>query len=362
VEKLLLIDDQPENLENLKDLLEMEGYNVLMAENGTKGIGLALEEIPDLIISDIEMPDMLGFDVYEILKNEPSTFAIPFLFLSGRSDPNSIRQGMELGADDFITKPFKLKTVLNAVRSRLDKYSNFKKFYDSKIDQLQYAIVYSLPHEMRTPLNSILGFSELINTSIDDMEKDEIKLMAENIHNSGKRLMKIINKFNFYTRLNSLKSVDFLSSMDNPISVDNIIREVATQISKNHDRSSDLELNLKPIKYKILEEHIYQLVEEVVDNAFKFSQNSKKVKISSSFMDEILIIEIFNEGQGISQEFVNSVAAFVQFERSDFEQQGVGLGLAIVKKICEIYNGKLTLKGEPGINAIVKIELPQNSN
>lgn len=362
MEKILIIDDQQENLENLKDFLTMENYLIVQAENGTEGIQMAIQENPDLIICDIEMPDMLGFDVYEVLKNEPSTFAIPFLFLSARSDPASMRKGMELGADDFIAKPFKLKTVLNAVRSRLDKYSTFKKFYDSKINQLQYTIAYSLPHEMRTPLNSILGFSELIKSSVDEMEKDEIKLMAESIHNSGKRLMNIINKFNYYVKVNSLKKEDFIDSIEKPIAVDKIVNDISLIVAEKHNRKDDLLLNLDNLKYKISEEHLNTLIEELVDNAFKFSNNSQKVKVSFFEENNVLAIHIENEGVGISREFINKVDAFVQFERSEYEQQGIGLGLATAKKICELYDGKLSLSGEIGVSAIAKIKLPLNQD
>lgn len=119
--KLLIIDDQELNVQLMHDLLEDAGYEVLSANDGTTGIEIARKEQPDLIICDISMPIVSGYAVLESLRENPTTASIPFVFLTAHTDPSSWRQGMELGADDYLTKPFNRKQLLAAVRARLDR-------------------------------------------------------------------------------------------------------------------------------------------------------------------------------------------------------------------------------------------------
>jgi CheY-like chemotaxis protein len=119
--KLLIIDDQELNVQLMHDLLEDAGYEVLSASDGTTGIEIARNEQPDLIICDISMPIVSGYAVLESLRENPATASIPFVFLTAHTDPGSWRQGMELGADDYLSKPFNRKQLLAAVRARLDR-------------------------------------------------------------------------------------------------------------------------------------------------------------------------------------------------------------------------------------------------
>ncbi|MBC7811592.1 MAG: response regulator [Burkholderiales bacterium] len=119
--RLLIIDDQELNVQLMHDLLEDAGYEVLSAVDGTTGIQIARTQQPDMIICDISMPIVSGYVVLETLRENPITASIPFVFLTAHTDPSSWREGMELGADDYLTKPFNRKQLLAAVRARLDR-------------------------------------------------------------------------------------------------------------------------------------------------------------------------------------------------------------------------------------------------
>lgn len=134
---LILEDDDGVRLP-LVDLLEANNYNVIAAENGKKGLEAAKNEEPDLIISDIMMPEMNGYEVFEALQNDPLTAIIPFIFLSAKTDPADVREGLGLGADDYLTKPFETQTLLDAVRTRLDKYKKISEAALSAEDNPDY--------------------------------------------------------------------------------------------------------------------------------------------------------------------------------------------------------------------------------
>ncbi|MFD1096288.1 response regulator [Salegentibacter chungangensis] len=123
MKSILLIEDDNTLRENIKELLELKGYRVYDAPNGEKGVENTLRYLPDLIICDILMPVMDGYEVYEILNNNKKTRQIPFIFLSAKSNPEDVRKGMNLGADDYLTKPFKEEDLISSIESRLAKYA-----------------------------------------------------------------------------------------------------------------------------------------------------------------------------------------------------------------------------------------------
>ncbi|NWJ48793.1 MAG: response regulator transcription factor [Chloroflexi bacterium] len=152
--KILVIDDELEILTNLVYLLEAEGYEVLSAQNGTTGINLAKQFQPALIISDIMMPGISGYQVLESLRKDPATLTIPFVFLSAKSTHDDIRHGMQLGAEDYISKPFSQDELLEAVRVRLERHASLKS-----------SILMSVSSELLTAANSI---KQLISTIQDE--------------------------------------------------------------------------------------------------------------------------------------------------------------------------------------------------
>jgi CheY-like chemotaxis protein len=118
---ILVIDDNKDIRENTAEMLELAGYKTLMAENGRKGVELALQENPSLIICDIMMPELDGYGVLHLIRKNPQTENIPLIFLTAKGDRNDLRKGMALGADDYIPKPYEERELLNAVNTGLKK-------------------------------------------------------------------------------------------------------------------------------------------------------------------------------------------------------------------------------------------------
>jgi DNA-binding response OmpR family regulator len=134
---ILIIEDNADVRENAAEILELSNYNVLTAENGKTGVELALEKHPDLIVCDIMMPVLDGYGVLHLLSKHKETSAIPFIFLTAKSEKNDVRKGMELGADDYLTKPFDGIELLNAVETRLKKAEQVKQTYTAEIKKLK---------------------------------------------------------------------------------------------------------------------------------------------------------------------------------------------------------------------------------
>ena len=124
MENILLIEDNEALRENTAEILSLANYNVTTAENGKIGVEKAIATPPDLIICDIMMPVLDGYGVFQIISKNPDLFHIPFIFLSAKSERTDLRKGMEMGADDYITKPFSDSELINAIRTRLEKMKN----------------------------------------------------------------------------------------------------------------------------------------------------------------------------------------------------------------------------------------------
>lgn len=137
MKNILLIEDNQIIRENTAEILEMTGYAVKTAENGKTGVQMALENKPDLVICDIMMPELDGYGVLHIFNKNPQLAGVPFIFLTAKSERSDFRKGMELGADDYLTKPFEELELLNAVEGRLNRFQNLKPDYDLQKDGLE---------------------------------------------------------------------------------------------------------------------------------------------------------------------------------------------------------------------------------
>ena len=133
---ILLIEDNADMRENTAEILELASYRVLKAENGRRGVEIARKDKPDLVLCDIMMPELDGYSVLHLLGKNPDTAELPFIFLSAKAERGDVRKGMELGADDYLTKPFEESELLNAVEGRLKRSELFRKGFDTGLDGL----------------------------------------------------------------------------------------------------------------------------------------------------------------------------------------------------------------------------------
>lgn len=343
---VLLADDDKLIIEILTDALELKGYNVLQATNGVEALDKLKHFHPDIIVCDIAMPKLDGYEVLAEAKKNVDTFNIPFIFLTALE--SKVREGMNLGADDFLAKPISIEVLVAAIESHLSKKRAEQRFYDKKNEEFKQNIIRSLPHEFRTPLNGIIGFSNLIVGSGDNININDIKLMASEISNSGNRLLRLVHNYTHYISLYNQQQNSSKEATDVPlIHLQNAIHFILNKYAFPTNRRKDFVVNIASnAKFKIKEEDLIHIIDNLLDNAFKFSKEGEAVIISAEERDDSYKLVFYNEGRGLSQEEVKAISPLVQFERKTYEQQGVGLGLAIVKLICLLNDVKITFEGE----------------
>jgi two-component system sensor histidine kinase/response regulator len=357
MQKILVIDDDVSITSNLKVILQMDNFDVITANDGKSGVDLALEHRPDLIICDINMPKMNGLEVLRVLRTEPLTFNIPFLFLTVKSNKEELRKGMEEGADDFLTKPYTNEEIIKAVEIRLQKVKENQKYYESKLQDLRDNIALSLPDELSNQLNNILGFSKMLSSNSKYMSKEDIKMMADSITISAEQMEQLIRNYLTFTNLKNLLASEYSMPSLRVFDPDAMIIMNANAVSDKYNRRSDLDLQLTETTIYISEEHLNKILEELLDNAFKFSFPETPVIFKSEVNENDYIISVENQGSGLSSDQISKIGEFMQFDRTEQEQTGVGLGLAIVKLITKLYKGEMVVKSVPGETTTVKIIL-----
>jgi DNA-binding response OmpR family regulator/two-component sensor histidine kinase len=360
LEKILIIEDEDLILESIKDYLQEEGYNCYTARNGTEGLQKAKGDIPDLIICDIKMPGLDGHQVLQDLRSNPQTSTIPFIFLSAMVDKNDLRKGMSLGADDYITKPFQPDDLLNAVKTRLEKYSELKK----KMDVLRDSIAHALPHELQTPLVAIMGYAEMLSEKFKDSKDDEALEFSEAIHQAGVRLNRLIKNFIFYEKLELMSADPHSKAAAAGVTelTSNLIENISYKVADRFNRKDDLDIKVDTARINMPVSYFLVLVEELLDNAFKFSEPGMEVTLSCRKNEKSYEMIVKDKGRGMTEDQLANIGAYLQFEREKYEQQGMGLGLTISMKIIEFYGGKIITNSKYGeqTEIIVTVPLVQN--
>ncbi|MCX6153944.1 MAG: response regulator [Candidatus Kapabacteria bacterium] len=359
--KILIVEDEEIIRVSLSKALELNEYNVQSAPDGGKALEIARSFKPDLIVSDILMPVMNGKQLLEELQKDSSTSMIPFLFLTALSDKSDVRRGMQLGADDYITKPFDINELISAIRTRLNKHEKSQQLQSTKINNLVSSINRALPHEFRTPISIIMGFSDYILKKVDTISKPDLKDMIANIKEAGERLSNLFEQYLFYASLEAIASnneeLKKARSKKTP-SIEMIISDLVNLLTKPFNRRDDFEIEIDDCAIAMSEDYFVKLMQELIENSMKFSQSGSKVVIIGKFDSTDCHLEIKDHGRGMSNEQITTIGAYVQFERGTYEQQGAGLGLAILNKIAEVHGGKMTIQSELQKFTIFKFRFP----
>lgn len=355
---VLIIDDSADIRMIISETLNLYGFKTLVAEDGLTGIKLAQEHLPDLIICDINMPKLDGYGTLKAMREYEATAMIPFVFLSGATDRVTIRRGMEQGADDYLTKPFSPKELMAAVNTRLEKQAELQRLSDRKLNELRGNLSLVLPHELRTPLNGILGLANLMMDDYAQMPPEEVLESARFIHESALRLHRLIENFLVYSQLELMgsesKTIEVSDSIK-PVAVQEMVPGLAQKIAARHKREGDLLLKIENASLLIPQDNLAKIVEELIDNAFKFSEPGKPVLFATEVRDGKFLLTVADKGRGLKPEQISRIGPHIQFERQKFEQQGSGLGLFIAKRITELLGGQMLIESKPGAGTTVTV-------
>ena len=362
MKKVLVIDDEEWLREMIHLALKQKGFEVIEAVNGADGIEKARRELPDLILCDVNMDKVDGYLTLSSLRTEAPTAAIPFILMTGLADNAGMRHGMELGADDYLPKPFTADALYAAVEARLKKAQTVRDEAERKLAHLRDNISLMLPHEMRTPLNGILAYGEILTSEAATLKPNEVVEIGHVIHQSGRLLERLIENFLIYAQLELVAadpqnvSALRIGRTEHPVA---LIEKHAANHAAQANRSRDLSVEPGDIPVPMAEEYLAKVVDELVQNAFKFSQPGTPVQVKLNEAFNSVALTVADQGCGFSAEQISRVGAYMQFDRKMHEQQGQGLGLTIAKRLVELHGGTLSIESEKGAGATITAKLPK---
>lgn len=362
MKKILVIDDEEWLRDMVQLALRQKGFEVIQAENGAVGIELARKELPDLVLCDVNMERVDGYLTLSALRSEPATAAIPFILMTGLADHAGMRHGMELGADDYLPKPFTLEALYAAVEARLQKAQALRQAAEKNLADLRANISLMLPHEMRTPLNGILAYGEILASGAETLPPKEVADMGQVIYDSGKRLERLIENFLIYAQIEMIgadaQKLNALRGQAPDFPAELVAQHAQAQ-ARAAGRSPDLLLDLADAPVAMSADYLGKIVDELVQNAFKFSSAGTAVSVRLASGPQGVALAVTDRGRGFSPDQVGLIGAYMQFDRKLHEQQGLGLGLVIAKRLAELHGGTLAIQSEPGASTTVTVQLPK---
>ncbi|MDR0302467.1 MAG: response regulator, partial [Treponema sp.] len=348
LKKIIVVDDNIENLTALKNTLK-DIYEVYPVNSAIKMFDLLEHVTPDLILLDVEMPEMNGYEAAKRLKNDTQFREIPIIFLTAMNDAESEMNGLNIGAIDYIHKPFAAPLLLRRIKTHMSLIEHQLEAHNASRAKGEF--LSHMSHEIRTPLNAIIG---MINIAVNTDDLQKIKYCLQRAGSASKHLLNIINDILDMSKIEANKfelsysDFNFEKMLMDIINVTNVLAE-----EKNLNFTVILNTNVP--SFVIGDElRFSQVVMNLLNNAIKFTPENGKVvlrveKIAESGDEITLRTEIADSGIGITEE--QQKRLFTSYNQADSSISkkfgGTGLGLAISKQIVELMHGEIWIESKP---------------
>ncbi len=361
--KILIVDDTPANIDVLDLFLEKEGYKISIAQSGESALDLADRISPDLILLDVMMPGIDGFETCRRLKSNDKTSDIPIIFITARNESADIIKGFSLGGVDYITKPFsqeevcarvhlhlKLKTLMAALETKNQKLAD--------LNDLKNKFLGMASHDLRNPISTIQGFSKILLDHGETLAEDAKKEFLQSIHKVSNDMLTLLDDLLNISTIESgklelqVKRGSFGQLVKERVRMYQVMAE-----RKNLATHLDIE---EMAEFSFDPNRISQVIDNLLSNAIKFSPPGKEIYIWLGQRNGQAKFSVRDQGPGISPEDQDKL--FKHFQklkaRPTADEPSHGLGLAIAKKMVEAHKGKITVESQPGSGATFSFLIP----
>lgn len=340
----MIIEDDDAIRKQMAQIFRFEGFETLEAENGRLGAATAINSIPDLILCDIMMPLLDGFGVLQAVRDNPRTAMIPFIFLTALVANDDLRHGMEAGADDYITKPCQPEALIGSVRRRLEKRNRQLEENRLRAEEVSLAVAGSVPSEVLETLDRITTVTNLLALKYAGQDT-QVAAMHKSVVQESARLRRMMRRLHLYAQLPQLYANRFeLVRTGQLVAAGTVVDRVAREVCRNWKRERDLALTCEPIDLSFSEEYLVWLVEELVDNACKFSAPGTPIEVKGRGEREFWSLTIGNRGAGMNADQISRIGAFKQFWCGSRKPQGLGLGLALAQGAARLHGCEFAIE------------------
>ncbi len=370
IPNILVVDDVPANLKLLDDILKSEGYKTRPVLSGELALRAAEKEKPDLVLLDIMMPDIDGFEVCRRLKENPDLKDIPVIFISAIGETANVVTAFNYGGVDYINKPFQAEEVIARVKTHLKlrfqsqellELNERLKQQTKELEELNATkdkFFTIIAHDLKSPFNSIMGFSEMLVEQVKDKAYDGIEKYAEIILQSSQKSVDLLMNLMDWARSQTGKMefipeyfelVGFIKEIT-PL-FDNIAGQKAITIKKD----------LPPNAFVYADQAMINTVfRNLISNAIKFTQPEGEITISVVEKPDKLTVAVKDSGVGISKDRIEKLFRLDETYSTPGtnNEKGTGLGLILCKEFIEKHGGKIWVESTPGEGSIFIFTIP----
>ena len=365
--RILLIDDNEQVLPAVADVLRTVGLEVHSFSKAALALDYLANQIPDLIICDVLMPDMDGFSFYEVVQANSEWCAIPFIFLSALTEPAQVQRGKEIGCDDYLTKPFDPTELLAVVRGKLTVSRHRHTMTQERVEAYRRRILHTLSHEFRTPLVAINTGTELLLEQHDALDQERVESLLGSIQRGGHRLQRLVEDFMTLQQIDSGTAALAADRLSRKVEIKTVIETAVELFLERMDEDGASPLvemhiseKLDTLAIDVYDVHIMDIIQRLLENGYKFGDKEQPTRVNMGSKDEKAWFSVSDRGPGLPNELlVQAQDLFTQINRDKLEQQGCGLGLTIATYYAELNGGLLLLEnGQDGTGLTVTVEFP----
>lgn len=366
--KILIIEDGTILRNEVIEWLTLEGYDAIGARDGIEGIEAALSHFPDLIICDITMPRLDGHGVLLELRANLSTMTIPFIFMTARASHEDIRYGMDLGADDYLTKPFTRLELLQAVETRLEKKIAQAHYHQREVNEWQQAfkeereqlqlkskLVAMFSHDFRNPLTVIMSSNSFLRDYAEKIDEERRLKHFNRIEGSVQQLLQMLDDMLFIAQMEAGR----LKFEPEQLDIGQFMNRIVDEFQVVHSETHSIIYN-QQFRDVILADArlLRQIMSNIISNAVKYSPQNSQIQITLEQLNSHIQLVVQDEGIGIPDK--DQPRLFNAFHRAENvgTVRGTGLGLAIVKQAVDLHSGSIDIESALDQGTIITVKIP----
>lgn len=361
--KILIVDDVPKNIQVAANILKRGDYIISFADNGRTALSVARKNLPDLILLDVMMPEMDGFETCTELKKDELTKDIPVIFLTAKIETENVIKGFEIGAADYVLKPFNSEELLARVRTHVQLKLTYEDLKKSESDLREantakdkfFSII---AHDIRGPFTTIIGFLEILLMDIEGLDKDTIRKYVQKSYSSTRLVMNLLENLLHWARSQTGR-IDYQPEV---IDLAGIVDETTVFLkstAENKEISLVSSMN-SSVKAYADRNMIITVIRNLISNGIKFTEKGGKIEITAEQKDGIIELCVSDNGIGIDE---NDMDKLFKIEvhhttKGTEKEKGTGLGLIICKEFIEKNGGEIHVDSRKNKGSIFRFTLP----
>lgn len=355
VATILIVDDNANNLQLLSGILRNEGYQLLLAQDGVSAINLVIQSMPDLILLDIMMPGMNGFEVAKRIRADNKFNSIPIIFISASSDEDSIVRGFECGGQDYISKPFIQRELLARIENQLAIRRNEQNL--SQIIKAKDLFFSQMTASLKSPLSQLASFSQMLPAKIEQEDYNRAIEYANIIYDTALSQFEVFENLIEWARIQTGFYTPFFEDVDVSSCVNTIVELFGPMIrNKSLKINSEFETGIVFADELLL----HTVLRNILHNAIKFSESQGSIDITVYDKGATVCISIRDYGEGMQTDDAKTLFeddTDLMTINSDSELKGNGMGLRISKKLVHLMDGNIsaTAHGSEGIEILISL-------